>query len=1125
MKTNKRQLKRKRLIWIWMLVVTMVTPLLPVQQATVQAAGVYEWQAVGSAGFSAGAAVNISIALDSSGTPYVVYRDYGNSNKANVMKYNGSSWELVGSAGFSAGTAGDLSFALDSNSTPYVLYRDFGNSGKATVMKYDGSSWEPLGSAGFSAGEVYDTSIALDSSGTPYVVYRDLANSQKTTVMKYNGSSWELVGSAGFSANSAESISITLDSSGIPYVAYSDWGNSGKATVMKYDGSSWEPLGSVGFSAGQVYQTSIELDSGGTPYVVYTDYGNSSRATVMKYDGSSWVTVGSAGFSAGEVYYTSIALDSSGIPYVVYTDNGNSSKATVMKYDGSSWEPVGSAGLSAGEAYDTSIALDSSGIPYVVYSDWGNSSKATVMKFPVSPKYTVSAVAASATPGVGADEAVTLTVQDSLGNTDTTFSGARNVTISGYTAAPDGSYGSFNGTDLTAGTTTVSVTFANGVATANLKLNKAAAQTIGFSVAGVATPAANAVSITPAVGTTASMALTTAITAPASNGGTFAQQPVVTLRDAYGNTSTGDSSTVVTVLKQDTGAWTLTGTATATASAGVVTFTGLGATNAAEVTGAQLAFDSSGLTQITSQSVTLPWPGVAAPGVDSVTTGDSHVLLSWSEVYGTVSYAVYQGTASGTYGDAVATVTGLTYDATGLTNGTTYYFVVKAMNPSGISAASIEVSATPQVAAPGVPILGPATPGDARISLTWDPVIGSTGYNIFKSSTSGAYGSEEASVSGSVYGYDVTGLTNGTTYYFVIQATNPGGDSTASNEVSATPRTVPSAPTGVTAVAGNGQATVSFTTPANGGSDIVYYKVTAMPGNITVTGAGSSITVTGLSNGVTYTFTVQAVNSAGSSVASDASNAVTPRQPSGSTNTSTPSTPTTTPDPEQTPVSTQPTADVFNSSVVNEANLVKTIESKVAEAKEANATIDFADTQGHWAEKTIDIFVRLKLINGYTDGTFRPNSPITRAEFAVILNRVLNIQGGSNTSVVLRDIVDSWAKEDIENLVAAGVIKGYNDGTFKPDNTITREEMVIMLSRIVDLNNVAKDTTKGNFNDLNGAYAADEIKAAAQAGIVSGKGNGRFDPKNNSTRAEALQIILNVLELNPQLKTLLDSLS
>ena len=1335
MKTNKRQLKPKRLIWIWMLVISMVTPLLPVQQATVQAAGVMKWHTVGSAGFSAGLTEYTSIAIDRSGTPYVVYRDY--SGKATVMKYNGSSWETVGSAGFSAGRADYTSIAIDSSGTPYVVYKDYGNLRKATVMKYNESGWEIVGNAGFSAGEVDYPSIAIDSNDTPYVVYRDYGNSE-ATVMKYNESSWETVGSAGFSAGRADYTSIAIDSNGTPYVVYKDGGNGARATVMKYNGSSWETVGSAGFSADEAFFTSIAIDSRGTPYVVYRDGGNSNKATVMKYNESSWETVGSAGFSAGQILNTSIAIDSSRTPYVVYTDGGNGARATVMKYNGSSWETVGSEGFSTGSVDYPSIAIDSRGTPYVIYKDGGNSNKATVMKFSAVPMYTVSAAAATATPGVGIDDAVTLTVKDSMENTDTTFSGARNVTISGYTAATDGSYGSFNGTDLTAGPNTISVTFTNGVATANLRLNKAAAQTIGFSVAGVATPAANTVSITPAAGSAASMALTTAVTAPAGNGGAFAQQPVVTLRDAYGNTSTGDSSTVVTVSKKDTGAWTLTGTiaatanagivtfaglgatnaaevtgaqlafdatgltqvtsttvtlpapaaaqtvsaaaatatpgvgvddtvtltvkdtlgntdttfsgarnvtisgytaapdgsygsfngtvltagpntisvtftngvatanlrlnkaaaqtigfsvagvampaantvnitpaagsaasmalttavtapasnggafaqqpvvtlrdaygntstgdsstvvtvskkdtgawvltgpATATANAGIVTFAGLGATNAAEVTGAQLAFDATGLTQATSQSVTLPWPGTTAPSVESVTAGDSHVLLTWSKVYGSVSYAVYQGTASGTYGDAVATVTGLTYDATGLTNGTTYYFVVKAVNPSGISAASNEVSATPQVAAPGVPVLGLAAPGDARISLNWDPVIGSTGYKIFRSTTSGVYGLEEASVSGSVYGYDVTGLTNGTTYYFVIQATNPGGDSTASNEVSATPRTVPSAPTGVTAVAGNGQATVSFTTPANGGSDITYYKVTAMPGNITVTGASSPITVTGLSNGVAYTFTVQAVNSAGSSAASDASTSVTPREPSSSSNSS------------STPATPQPAVDVFNSSIVNEVNLVKTMEAKVTEAKQANVTIDFADIKGHWAEKTIAIFYKLQVIKGYEDGTLRPDNKITRAEFAVILNRVFNIQGSNNTSIVLKDIGDNWAKEAIENLVAAGVIKGYDDGKFRPDNTITREEMVIMLSRIVDLNNVAKDTTKGNFNDVNGTYAADEIKAEAQAGIVSGKGDGRFDPKSNATRAEALQIILNALKLDPQLKSLLHSLN
>lgn len=144
--------------------------------------------------------------------------------------------------------------------------------------------------------------------------------------------------------------------------------------------------------------------------------------------------------------------------------------------------------------------------------------------------------------------------------------------------------------------------------------------------------------------------------------------------------------------------------------------------------------------------------------------------------------------------------------------------------------------------------------------------------------TSGTYTSPADTVAGSVYSCDVTGLINGTTYYFVVTASNPGGESGYSNEISAIPQAaLPGAPTGVTAIAGNGQATVSFTPPAdNGGSPITGYTVTSSPGNITATGTDTTITVTGLTNGTAYTFTVTASNAAGTGPASAPSNTVIP---------------------------------------------------------------------------------------------------------------------------------------------------------------------------------------------------------------------------------------------------------
>jgi hypothetical protein len=117
------------------------------------------WQAVGSAGFSAGRADYVSLAIDGSGMPYVAYRDGGNGYKATVRTYSGGAWTTVGSAGFSAGQADHTSLAIDGSGVPYVAYLDGGNGNKATVMKYSGGL-DPVGSAGFSAGQADHTSLA-----------------------------------------------------------------------------------------------------------------------------------------------------------------------------------------------------------------------------------------------------------------------------------------------------------------------------------------------------------------------------------------------------------------------------------------------------------------------------------------------------------------------------------------------------------------------------------------------------------------------------------------------------------------------------------------------------------------------------------------------------------------------------------------------------------------------------------------------------------------------------------------------------------------------------------------------------------------------------------------------------
>ena len=191
------------------------------------------WVSVGASAFSAGEADYLSLALDD-GAPYVAYSDDSDgSGKATVMKYDSdsASWVTLGSAGFSAGQADSVSLALDGG-TPYVAYADQANGGQATVMKFEAGNWTPVGLSGFSGGEAFQTRLVFDD-GSPYVAFKDWSHEGRVTVMKFDGTDWNTVGAAGFSNDYVDHLSLAVES-GAPYVAYKDLGNQGKATVMKF---------------------------------------------------------------------------------------------------------------------------------------------------------------------------------------------------------------------------------------------------------------------------------------------------------------------------------------------------------------------------------------------------------------------------------------------------------------------------------------------------------------------------------------------------------------------------------------------------------------------------------------------------------------------------------------------------------------------------------------------------------------------------------------------------------------------------------------------------------------------------------------------------------------------------
>ncbi|HKP98388.1 MAG TPA: putative Ig domain-containing protein [Fibrobacteria bacterium] len=298
------------------------------------------WEIVGGAGLSAGKAYFTSLVMSPAGVPYIAFSNEADSGKAIVLRLNtaGTAWDTVGGAGFSAGGANYISLALTSGGMPYIAFVDGAYGAKATVMRLNtaGTFWETVGGAGFSAGTAYYPSLAITRGGTPYLSFRDGANGGKATVMRLNssGSAWETVGGAGFTAEAVTGTSLTLTLAGVPYLGISDFSSGARAMVMRLNatGSAWETVGGAGISAGFASSPSLVLTPAGVPYVAFSDATNGDRATVMRLNasGSAWDPLGSTGTPGGGGS-PFLALSSAGVPYIAFPDGTNGQKAAVMK--------------------------------------------------------------------------------------------------------------------------------------------------------------------------------------------------------------------------------------------------------------------------------------------------------------------------------------------------------------------------------------------------------------------------------------------------------------------------------------------------------------------------------------------------------------------------------------------------------------------------------------------------------------------------------------------------------------------------------------------------------------------------------------------------------------------------
>lgn len=285
----------------------------------------------------------------------------------------------------------------------------------------------------------------------------------------------------------------------------------------------------------------------------------------------------------------------------------------------------------------------------------------------------------------------------------------------------------------------------------------------------------------------------------------------------------------------------------------------------------------------------------AAPNGLTAVGGTGQVTLSWTSVSNATSYNVYYATTAGVTKVNGTKITSVSspYVQTGLAAGTTYFYVVTAVNSSGESAASAQASAgtastPPLPTVPAAPTGVIATGGTNQVTLSWSAVNAAASYNVYYATTSGVTKTNGTRISSATSPAVQTGLTAGTTYYYIVTAVNSAGEGAASIQVAATtlpavpPPTAPAVPTGVTAIGGANQATISWPAVAGAASYNVYWSTSSgvtKANGTKVSGVTSPYVKTGLSAGTIYYFIVTAANSVGESAASTPVSATTNAAP------------------------------------------------------------------------------------------------------------------------------------------------------------------------------------------------------------------------------------------------------
>jgi hypothetical protein len=156
-----------------------------------------------------------------------------------------------------------------------------------------------------------------------------------------------------------------------------------------------------------------------------------------------------------------------------------------------------------------------------------------------------------------------------------------------------------------------------------------------------------------------------------------------------------------------------------------------------------------------------------------------------------------------------------------------------------------------------------------------------------------------------------------------------------------------------------------------------------------------------------------------------------------------------------------------------------------------------------------------KGILGMGDGLFAPNAEVTRAQFSRFTAQAFGFERGTEAASFTDVSESAWYYADVTTLASNGILTGYDDGRFGPDDKISREQMAAIIDRALTVKGITLSASRTfDLDDINAAseYAKASIEKLYGAGVINGMGDGRFAPKATATRAQSCVILYNALK-------------